>query len=65
VVLSIERLSLLQQPVDQFLRTANRQGRDIVNGFFRIQLAALATRVLERINDVRMDAQQSQFENLE
>ena len=48
----IERRDLLQQPVDQFLRTADRQRRDVVDRLVRIQLGALAARGRERIDDV-------------
>jgi hypothetical protein len=34
--LRIERLGLLQQPVDQFLRTAHGQRRDVINRLLRI-----------------------------
>ena len=63
--LRVERLGLLQQPIDQFLRAADGQRRNVVDRLFRIQLAALPAGMLERIDDVRADAQQAELENLE
>ena len=65
VKLCIEGLGLLQQPIHQFLRAADRQRRNVVNRLLRVQLAALAAGMLERIDDVRVDAQQAELENLE
>ena len=59
-----ERLDLLQQPINKFLRAAYRQRRDIVDRFIRIQLRALSARVRERVDDVRLYAQQPELENL-
>ena len=61
----MERFGLLQQPVDQFLRPADRHRRDVVNRLVRIQLGALAADLGERIDDVRADAEQPEFEDLE
>ena len=57
-----ERLDLLQQPVDQLLGAAHRQRRDVVDRLVRIQLGALAARVLQRVDDVGLDAEQPQLE---
>ena len=38
----MERFHLLQQPVDQFLRAANRQRGDVVDRLVGIELGALA-----------------------
>ncbi len=41
VKLRVKGLNLLHQPVDEFLCADHRVGGDIVNGFFRVQLATL------------------------
>src|SRR5690606_40300326 len=61
----VERFDLLEESVDQLLRTANGQRGNVVNRLVRIQLAALPARVLQRIDDVRVDAEQTELENLE
>jgi hypothetical protein len=60
-----EWLDLLQQPIDQFLRAADRQGRDVVNRLVGIQLGALPARRRERVEHVRLDAEQAELEDLE
>ena len=65
VELRVERLGLLQQPVDQLLGAADGQRRDVVDRFLRVQLAALSARMLERIDHVGADAEQAELENLE
>lgn len=65
VKLRVERLDLLHQPVHQLLCTAHRNGRDVVNGFIRVELGALAAGLGQGIHHVGMDVQQSQFKNLE
>ena len=60
----VERLRLLQQPIDQFLCPADGQCRDIVDRFVRIQLGALAAGLRQRVDDVRADSEQAQFEDL-
>jgi hypothetical protein len=60
----VERFGLLEQTVDQFLGTANRQRRNVVNRFVGIQLGALTTRAGQRIDDVCADPQQTEFEYL-
>ena len=62
--LRVERLRLLQQSIDQFLRAADRQRRNVVDGLFGIQLAALTAGMLQRIDDVRVNAEQTQLEDL-
>ncbi len=62
--LRVERLRLLHQPIDQLLRAAHRQRGDVVDRLFRIELAALPARMLQRIDDVRADAEQSELEDL-
>ena len=41
VVGGVERLELFRQPVDQFLGADNRQGRDVIDCFVRVQHGAL------------------------
>jgi hypothetical protein len=64
VELRVERLRLLQQAVDQLLRPAHGQRRNVVDGLLGIQLAALPAWMLERVDDVRMDAEQAELEDL-
>ena len=61
----VHRLDLLHEPVDEFLRAADGQCRNVVYRFVRIQLGALAARVLERVDDVALDAEQAELEDLE
>ena len=63
--LRFERLDLLQQPVDQFLRPAHRQCRNVVDRLVGVELGALAARVLQRIDHLGADAQQAELEHLE
>ena len=65
VELGPERLDLLHQPVDQLLGAAHGQRRDVVDGLVRVQLGALPARVLQGVDDVRLDAEQPQLEDLE
>ena len=65
VELRVEGLRLLQQAVDQLLGAADRQRRNVVDRLLRIQLTALPARMLERVDDVRVDAEQAQLEDLE
>ena len=59
------RRDLLHQAVDEFLRAADRQRRDVVDRLVGIQLGALAARVLEGVDDVALDAEQAELEDLE
>ena len=61
----VERLHLVEQPVDQLLSPAHRQRRDVVNRLIRIELGALAAHLGERIDDGGAYAEQSELENLE
>ena len=63
--LGLERLDLLQQPVHQLLRAAYRQRRNVVDRLVGVELRALPARVPERVDDVRLDAEQAQLERLE
>ena len=65
VKLRLERLDLLQQPIDQFLRAAHRQRRNVVNRLVRIELRALAAGVRQRVHHVGADAEQAELEDLE
>jgi hypothetical protein len=61
----IERRDLLHQPVDEFLCTADRQCRNVVDGLVRIQLGALTAGRGQGIDQVAGHAQEAQFEYLE
>ncbi len=63
--LGIEWLDLLHQGVDQFFSAADRYAGDVVDRLVRVELGALATGDTHRVEDVRLDAQQAEFENLE
>ena len=62
--LGVERLHLLEQPVDQLLGTAHRQRRYVVDRLVRIELGALAADLSQRIDDHRADAQKPELEDL-
>ena len=64
VELGGERLDLLEQAVDEFLRTADRQRRNVIDRLVRIELRALAARSGERVDDVGLDAKQAQLKDL-
>ena len=59
------RGNLLHQALDEFLRAADGQRRDIVDRLVGVQLRALAARVLQGVDDVALDAEQAEFEDLE
>ena len=61
----VERLDLFEQPVDEFLCATHRQRRDVVDRLVRVELRALAARVLERVHDVALHAQQAELEHRE
>ena len=60
-----ERFYLFHQTVHQFLRAANRNSRDVIDGFVRIEFGTLAADVHQRVHDLRLDVQQAEFKNLE
>src|ERR1700689_2278205 len=60
----IEGLHLLQQAIDQFLRAADGQRRNVVNRLVRIELSALTAGQAQGIDDVCADAKKAQFEDL-
>src|SRR6185312_78056 len=65
VKLRLERLDLLHQPIDQLLRAADRQRRNVIDGLVRVELRALAAGSGERVDHVGTDAEQSELEHLE
>lgn len=60
-----EGCDLLHEGVHQFLRVQNRYGRNIVDRLVRVELGALSARFPQGIDDMRIDAQQSQLKDLE
>ena len=61
----LERLDLFEQVVDQFLTAADRNAGNVINRLVRVELRALPSDDPHRIDDVRLDAQKTQFEYLE
>ena len=61
--LRIERLDLLQQPVDQFLAGDDGKARNVVDRFFRIELGALAARPVEDVDQMAFEIEQPQLEH--
>jgi hypothetical protein len=62
--LRVERLDLLHQPVHQLLRAADRERGDVIDGLIRIQLRALTARCVQRIHDMRGDAEKAKLKHL-
>src|ERR1700679_1367948 len=60
----IERLDLFQQPIDQLLGAADGQCRNVINRLVGIEFGALSAGKAQRVDDVRADAKQAQFEDL-
>ena len=60
-----ERFDLLHEPVDELLRPTDRERWNVINRLVRIELGALSARVIECVDDVTLDAQQSELECLE
>src|ERR1700722_16457536 len=58
-------LDLLHQPIDQLLRVAHGQRRDVIDRLVRIQLRALSARMRQGIDDMRADAEEPELEGLE
>jgi hypothetical protein len=58
-------LDLLHEPIDELLRIAYRQRRDVIDRLVRIQLRALSARMRQRIHDVGLDAEEAKLEGLE
>ena len=61
----MERLDLLEQAVDEFLRAADRQRRDVVDRLVRVELGALAAGMRQRIHDLAFHAEEPELENRE
>ena len=60
-----ERLDLLHQAIDELLRAADRQRGDVVDRLVGVELRALTARRGERVDEVGLDAEQSELEDLE
>ena len=61
--LRIERLDLLQQPVDQLLAGDDGQARNVIDRLFRIKLGALAARPVQDVDQMAFEIQQPQLEH--
>ena len=61
--LRIERLDLLQQPVDQLLAGDDGQAGNVVDRLFRIELGALPARPVQDVDQVALEIQQPQLEH--
>ena len=61
----IKGRDLFQQGVHQILGVQHRDGRNVVDRLVRVQFRALPARLAQGINKMRLDAEQSQFKNLE
>ena len=61
----LEGLDLLHQAIDELLGTADRQRRDVVDRLVGVELGALAAGCRERVDEVGLDAEQSELEDLE
>ena len=59
-----EGFDLLKQAFGQFVTGAHRDTGNVVDGFVRIELRTLAARLPNRVNDLGLEAQQSELENL-
>ena len=61
----VERLDLFHQAVDQFFAAANRNAGNVVDRLVRVELGTLTAGNPHRVEDVRIDSEQAEFENLE
>ena len=59
----MERLDLLHQRIGEALTRDVGDGRDVVDRLFRIELAALATDLVEDVDEVRLDVEKTEFED--
>ena len=59
----VKGLDLLEQPVDQFLRSADRNRGNVIDRLVRIELGALAAGMRERIHDLAFHAEQPELEH--
>ena len=62
MIAGMKRLGLLAQTIDQLLAGADRQRRNVIDGFFRIKLGALAAGPVENVDDMTLDVEQAQLE---
>src|SRR5215203_4969757 len=60
-----ERLDLLQERIGQFLAGTHRNRGDVINRFVRIKLGALTADFGQRVDDMRLDLQQTELKYLE
>src|SRR5580704_5866603 len=56
---------LLQQPIDQFLRAADGQRRNVIDRLIGIQLGALTAGLAQGVDDVGADPEKPELEYLE
>ena len=61
----VEGLRLFDQAIDEFLCAADGQRRNVVDRLVRVQLGTLPAGLRQRIDDVRRDAEEAEFEDLE
>src|SRR5262245_7933592 len=61
--LRAERLDLRHQLIDQALRGAVGNARNVVDRLLRIELGALAADLVENVDNVRLHIEQAQFEH--
>ncbi len=61
--LGAEWLDLLQQPIGQLLAGDDWQAGDVVDGLFGVELGTLAARLVENIDDVRLDVDEPKLEH--
>ena len=59
-----EGLDLLHQLIDEFLGVAHRNGGDVVDRLIGVELGALAAGGRQGVDDMRLDAEQAEFEDL-
>ena len=52
MILWIEWLDLIEQPLGQFMAGHDRKGGNVVNRFFGIEFGALAARPIENVDDL-------------
>jgi hypothetical protein len=55
--------NLLQERISQFLPGADRNGGNIIDGFFGVKLGALPARSIKNIHQMAPDAKQPQFKH--
>ena len=63
--LRAERVDLLEKIFREFARRANRHSRDVIDGLVLIELHALTAHLTQRVDDVSLDFQKTQFKHLE